>query len=227
MIISHSHKFVFVKTKKTAGTSIECALAPHLEPGDLASPLVEHEAKYRRFSKDFVRTLREKDSTIRARNPHLPASVLSEHFKAETKGYFSFCVERNPWDKAISAFFFWISKHPVDQSKSQEDNFMEFAQSPRLGFFSDFESYMADGKPQVDRILSFENLADEFSTVTALIGLPQVTIGAIKAKGEIRPKNTQALERFYGADMNNPAAQRVQSVFAREIEYFGYSPMTS
>ena len=46
MIISHSHKFVFVKTKKTAGTSIECALAPHLEPGDLASPLVEHEPKY-------------------------------------------------------------------------------------------------------------------------------------------------------------------------------------
>ena len=39
MMISHSRKFVFVKTKKTAGTSIECALAPFLEPGDLTSPL--------------------------------------------------------------------------------------------------------------------------------------------------------------------------------------------
>ena len=104
---------------------------------------------------------------------------------------------------------------------------MEFAQSPRLGFFSDFDSYMAGNTPQVDRILSFENLADEFSTVTALIGLPQVTLGAIKAKGEIRPGNTHALERFYGADLNNPAAKRVRSVFAREIEYFGYSPITS
>ena len=224
MIISHSHKFVFVKTKKTAGTSIECALAPSLESGDLASPLVEHEPKYRRFSRDFVRILREKDSAIRARNPHLPASVISTHFKEETQGYFSFCVERNPWDKAISAFFFWISKHPADPSKSQEENFWEFAESPRLSFFSDFDSYMDNGAPQVDRILSFENLSDEFSSVTQLVGLPQVTLGGIKAKGEIRPKNSHSLEQFYGPNIDNPAAKRVRSVFAREIEYFGYSP---
>lgn len=81
MIISHSRKFIFVKTKKTAGTSIECSIAPHLKPGDLASTLVEHKPKYRRFSKEFVRILREKDKGIRARNPHLPASVISKHFQ--------------------------------------------------------------------------------------------------------------------------------------------------
>ncbi|WP_138933570.1 sulfotransferase family 2 domain-containing protein [Roseovarius arcticus] len=223
MIISHSRKFVFVKTKKTAGTSIECALAPHLEPGDLASPLVEHEPQYRRFSKEFVRILREKDSGIRARNPHLPASVVSRHFSKETEGYYSFCVERNPWDKAISAFFFWISKHPVDPSRPDEENFLEFAQSERLSFFSDFDAYMLSGKPQVDRILSFESLAEEFSEVAASIGLPDITIGRIRAKGEIRPKNAHSLEQFYGADLDNLAAKRVRSVFAREIEYFGYA----
>ena len=223
MIISHSRKFVFVKTKKTAGTSIECALAPYLEPGDLASPLVEHEPQYRRFSKEFVRILREKDSGIRARNPHLPASVISKHFSQETEGYYSFCVERNPWDKAISAFFFWISKHPVDPSRPNEESFLEFAQSERLSFFSDFDAYMHSGSPQVDRILSFETLAEEFSEVAALIGLPEMTIGGVRAKGEIRPKNTHSLEQFYGTDLDNLAAKRVRSVFAREIEYFGYS----
>ena len=222
MIISHSRKFVFVKTKKTAGTSIECALAPYLEPGDLASPLVEHEPHYRRFSKEFVRILREKDSGIRARNPHLPASVVSQHFSKETEGYYSFCVERNPWDKAISAFFFWISKHPVDPTRPDEENFLEFAQSERLSFFSDFDAYMQGGKPQVDRILSFETLAEDFSEVAALIGLPDITIGRIRAKGEIRPKNAHSLEQFYGADLDNLAAKRVRSVFAREIEYFDY-----
>lgn len=83
---------------------------------------------------------------------------------------------------------------------------------------------MHNNTPQVDRILSFENLAAEFSEVANLIGLPQVTIGGIRAKGEVRPANTHSLERFYGADLDNPAAKCVQSVFAREIEYFGYSP---
>ena len=86
---------------------------------------------------------------------------------------------------------------------------------------------MRNGAPKVDRILSFENISDEFSSVTHLVGLPQVTLSGIKAKGKIRPKNSRSLEQFYGADIDNPAAKRVRSVFAREIEYFGYSPGTS
>ena len=224
MMISHSRKFVFIKTKKTAGTSIECALAAHLEPGDLTSPLVEHEPKYRRYSKEFVRILREKDSTVRARNPHLPFSVIEDHFADETKGYYSFCVERNPWDKAISAFFFWISRHGHDRSRTDEENFLDFAGSERLGFFSDYDLYMRKDRPQVDRILRYETLAEEFSEVTQKLGLPEVPIGRVRAKGDIRPDESRRLHRFYGPGLDNSAAQSVQSVFAREIEYFGYMP---
>src|SRR6056297_261022 len=224
MMISHSRKFVFIKTKKTAGTSIECALAAHLEPGDLTSPLVEHEPKYRRYSKEFVRILREKDSTVRARNPHLPFSVIEDHFPDETAGYYSFCVERNPWDKAISAFFFWISRHGHDRSRTDEENFLDFAGSERLGFFSDYDLYMRKDRPQVDRILRYETLAEEFSEVTQKLGLPEVPIGRVRAKGDIRPDESRRLHRFYGPGLDNSAAQSVQSVFAREIEYFGYMP---
>lgn len=224
MIISHSHRFVFVKTAKTAGTSVECALAPYLRKGDLTSPLEEHEPKYRRFSKEFVRILREKDGDIRARNPHLPASVIHDHFAKETEGYFSFCVERNSWDKAVSAFYFWISRHPASQKNSDEENFLEFAQSNKLGFFTSFNLYMRDGEQLVDRILSYENLADEFSEVMVQVGLPEVTIRNVNAKSEHRPKASRSLQRFFGDDFDNLAAKRVRSVFAREIEYFGYTP---
>lgn len=224
MMISHSRRFVFVKTKKTAGTSIECALAPYLRRGDLTSPLEEHEPKYRRFSKEMVRILREKDGNIRARNPHLPASVVHEHFANDTAGYFSFCVERNPWDKAVSAFYFWISRHPVSRQNTEEENFKNFVQSDRLSFFSDFDLYMQDGEPLVDRILSYENLADEFSEVMTQVGLPNVSIRKMNAKTEQRPKAARSLKRYFGDDFGNPAAERVRSVFAREIEYFGYTP---
>ena len=35
MIISHKHKFIFIKTVKTAGTSIDIALSKICEPQDI------------------------------------------------------------------------------------------------------------------------------------------------------------------------------------------------
>lgn len=222
MIISHSRKFIFVKTKKTAGTSIECALAPYLTKGDLASPLIEHETRVRPMSRAFVRLLREKDNSIRARNPHLPITVISDHFREETNGYYSFCVERNPWDKAISAFFFWTSRRPYDPAQSDVANFVDFTLSRRLGFFSNYDMYMKNDAPQVDRILRYETLAEDFAEVTAKLGLPGATLADVRAKGDIRPKSSRSLAKFYGTDFDNAAAKRVQDVFAREIAYFGY-----
>ena len=41
MIVSHEHKFIFLKTKKTAGTSIELALTELCGPEDVITPLTE------------------------------------------------------------------------------------------------------------------------------------------------------------------------------------------
>ena len=35
MIISHKHKFIFFKTRKTAGTSLQIALSEFCEDGDV------------------------------------------------------------------------------------------------------------------------------------------------------------------------------------------------
>ena len=37
VIVSHEHEFVFLKTRKTAGTSIEVALARMIEPGAIVT----------------------------------------------------------------------------------------------------------------------------------------------------------------------------------------------
>ena len=39
MIVSHKHKFIFLKTKKTAGTSIELALTKLCGDDDIITPL--------------------------------------------------------------------------------------------------------------------------------------------------------------------------------------------
>ena len=39
MIVSYLHNFIFIKTKKTAGSAIEMALAPLCGPDDIITPL--------------------------------------------------------------------------------------------------------------------------------------------------------------------------------------------
>jgi hypothetical protein len=39
MIASRLHNFIFIKTMKTAGTSIEMALSPHCGPDDILTPI--------------------------------------------------------------------------------------------------------------------------------------------------------------------------------------------
>ena len=41
MIVSHKYRFIFLKTKKTAGTSIELALTKLCSEDDIVTPLTE------------------------------------------------------------------------------------------------------------------------------------------------------------------------------------------
>lgn len=126
MIISHRHRFIFIKTEKTAGTSIELALARVCGPEDVITPVV-HPAdralrdslgpEYRREQNyqipwkyltplDLVRALRK------GRRPqfynHIGASDIRRFVAPEVwREYFKFCVERNPWDKVVSTYQWW------------------------------------------------------------------------------------------------------------------------
>src|SRR5262245_11425347 len=48
MIVSHKHKFIFIKTKKTAGTAIEAALSELCGPEDVITPYREESEQDRK-----------------------------------------------------------------------------------------------------------------------------------------------------------------------------------
>jgi hypothetical protein len=53
MIISHSQKFIFVKPRKVAGTTIELMLSRYLQNGDCATP-IEPQEEYLRSCRPSV-----------------------------------------------------------------------------------------------------------------------------------------------------------------------------
>ena len=47
MIASFLHNFIFIKTRKTGGTTVEMTLAPHCGPDDIITPIGRDEERLR------------------------------------------------------------------------------------------------------------------------------------------------------------------------------------
>ena len=47
MIVSHQHRFIFIKTKKTGSTSVEIALSRHCGEDDIIGPIIAEDEAMR------------------------------------------------------------------------------------------------------------------------------------------------------------------------------------
>ena len=112
MIISHEHKFIFIKTAKTGGSTIENILGNHLGDRDIASGSGYHDVNNRKVRYTHkLNFIRFDYPSVLGGYSHVPASFLyKKYFKGHRpKDYFVFTIERNSYDKAISHW--WWHQH--------------------------------------------------------------------------------------------------------------------
>lgn len=211
MVISHKHKFIFIKTQKTAGTSIEVFLSHVCGEDDILLPLRPAEAGHRPRNYDqacFRNNQNGFRNHIPARNirPLLPASVWDHYFK--------FCVERNPWDKCLSHYHFCKNRYATERDMTLDHY---FAVKPR-GLPGDFDKYTGtDGQLMVDRVLRYESLNQELNEVFQQLGIPFEGSLQVNAKGEYRQDR-----RHYRDVLSPEQAEQIRTAFRREIAMFGY-----
>jgi len=225
MIISHKHKFIFIKTEKTAGTSIEIALSKFCGPDDIITPIgstddsKRSELGYRgpqnyfipfnRYSKnDLIRALSAKER-LRFFN-HAGAGFIKRYIDKDIwHSYFKFSFERNPWDKVLS-WYYW--RYKVDPRPSITD----FVQSREANIIKGFELYSVDSEIVVDKVFFFEQLVQAMEEVSRHVGLPEIPVLPSAKAGHRRDK------RHYRNVLSDEDRRKIEKVYAKEIAYFKY-----
>jgi len=199
MIISHKYRFIFIKTIKTAGTSIEVYLSPHCGPEDTFTPI--EPAVDGHLPRNFGRFYN-----------HFSAWGVRGAVPAEIwNSYYKFCVERNPWDKTISDYSMWAKR------QGTEPGFQDYLDSAR--FCRSWELYtdMDNRTVLVDRVLRYETLNQDLGEVFAQLGIPWQGSLDVFAKSGYRTDR-----RHYREWYSPEQKELIGRVFADEIRQFGY-----
>jgi hypothetical protein len=227
MILSHKYKFIFIKTAKTAGTSIEVFLSRLCGPKDIVTPiapLVEgHQPRnYEGLVNPIPEILQQPGKlfsvlrhTITSRDKfynHMPASEVRNRVPADVwNSYFKFCVERNPWDKVLSHYHMHAAREGGSLSL---DEYLVRGRLP-INYFRYTDR--SGRKVIVDRILRYEDLLSELGEIFSQLQIPFDGTLGVAAKSEYRTDR-----RPYQEVLNDDQRKIVENAFAKEIELHGY-----
>jgi hypothetical protein len=165
MIISHKYQFIFIKTGKTAGTSIEVDLSKSLDRNDVATPIFPEVEGHIVRNFEYRKFLFSKRKLYN----HMPAKAVKAYlgYRLFDK-YFKFCVEREPVDKCISHYSM-LRNSPHHNKKTSDLSFEQYVSNGN--FPVDTSKYTdSEGRLIVDRILRYEDLANELSNVCEELG---------------------------------------------------------
>lgn len=205
MIASHAHRFVFIKTRKTAGTSLEIALSRHCGPSDVVTR-ISPEDEVLRAAAGGVGP--QNDDTTPSSYAHMGARRVIQVIGREAwDDYFTFAVERNPYDVVASSYRFSARKPSFTKT------FAEFVRTPRRldRLALNERLYRVGGRIVVDQVYRYEELPAAIADLSSRLGLELDLPHAKQGTGA-------HYRELYGPG----DAEIVGERFARTIREFGY-----
>ena len=158
MLLSHKYKFIFIKTKKTAGTSVEIELSKLMSEQDIVTPIKPNHPEH--FPRNFIHNGKRLFN-------HMIADLMKIFQKLFLEIIINFCIEREPVDKCVSDYFMHKNS-PYHNKTKKELTWDEYINI--RNFPIDTDKYTdKDNKLCVNKIIRYENLEEELTKISKKI----------------------------------------------------------
>ena len=243
MIICHRHRFIFIKTRKTAGSSVEIGLSRVCGEGDIVTPLIDRlgEEELRRDEggygpagfqkaigehrgfKEWKRLLLYGRRSPRFEE-HATASEIRELVGEDVwQYYYKLSLERNPWDRAVSRYYWqkyrWERK-PRKEPFPDIKGYLQWLAREKPHWISNWSHYAIGDELAVDGMLFHETLSDDLKTLAERLGIDgDISLPTARAKSGYRGDR-----RHYSELLDAEDQELIARLCAREIKAFGYQP---
>lgn len=239
MIVCHRHRFIFIRTHKTASTSVELLLRQFCGPDDVITRETRDDERLaRRLGLPGHRNhgatpvppwrIGRRDLWWARRNrryPHRPG--IHPHADASTirafvgddvwNSYTKITTVRDPWEATVSLYHwrrqFGPRRSRVGDGSDAPGRTLDDAVE-RAG--RNWSIYTIDGVPVVDHVIRFERLAEDVAVVCAALGLH----GRLELPGAKRGLRSDTGPAT--GVLSVEQARRVAELARGEIEWLGY-----
>ena len=200
-MINHQNKIVFIHIPKTGGTSIDV----------------------------FFNGSMQGHSCLKDYEYYLPKKQFDQYFK--------FATVRNPFDLLVSSYTMVIKRiqqkhlHTLKQFGHNVFSFEEYLKNKIQNYTVGTEPFIStnfshsmfnsnqiywikdsQGKINIDYVMKFENLQEDFNVVCDKIGIPQQQL----------PHKNKSNHKHYTEFYDDETREIVAQKYAKDIEYFGY-----
>lgn len=232
MLISHSHKFIYTKTVKTASTSVEIfferyCLTVQDELEYLKTLPSEFRNEYISASGiiGFRGTMDDREAKIPTWYNHMPASEIKRLIGEQLwNSYFKFFVIRNPYDKMISAFYFFndVDRKIITLTRDNQIKLFRAWINAGKNLPIDRDKYTLERNYCMDFYIRFEYLIDDIQTICDRLKIKFNASNLHFYKSGITYQFAHR-EDYY--DLKT--AEIVESKFDFEFEHFNYKKLFS
>jgi len=219
VLVSHTHRFIYLKTKKTASTSVEGFFEPYCV-ADPAKEIVQYRDEEISDTGIVGCRLGRAERARATYHAHMGAwDLLKALGLRRWRAYCKFTTVRNPFDKTVSEFLYRnrnkpdLITCPMDERRGHFSDWLATYKLP-----SDRYIYAIAGRPIVQGVIRYERLGDDILRICKLLGIaPDLNRLPGFKRDAATPREPYAA---YYTDASRAAVARA---YAPELKRFGYT----